>query len=525
MEMLLLATPPQHAASNPAVELNPRRLRQWLDDLPVMNVMQTVDLLEQKLTPFNEIRLDAAERLKLLEIFTQAFDEILFSYDEIRLSMLPVSIEERRKLSQDIMWLYLHLATGYKVILKQHFEGGKREVRDPVLLTALFRAMEMIIHALLYAFRSHDTPPPLCFLEVHQIYHYACRQGCADNRLKNLKGYAVTPTVSRLYKQFLLLMIADPYRMEGQTVFENYLLLDEYAEHAILHDLEPGATQLPAGSYFVPLMEDSHPLPARFVTEEMLQAAGLNLQLQDVLSRLRTGHNQLLKSTKSSSQAIRQHELILAQLSNPHSRREARHKSTRKVKMLLGMEAIQYYLQNPDGLASVYETEECAGIEVSSVESESATEFAPVSWQIVNESPRGMLLSTPRNLCGPEQLLGEVVGLIEKNDADKQPRILTALVRWERCDEQEAVNIGVEIIHATPQLVTAQFTEHAEPLALLYYPPNPEAGSSDYLLTPAGVVNEDRTARLRRGNRQITVSIQEPRLATAVYELCGCQLS
>lgn len=69
MDMLLLTIPDQHEDSNPTVLLDEKLLRKWLSELPMMNVVQTVEMVQRAILPFNELKVESQLRLKLLEYY------------------------------------------------------------------------------------------------------------------------------------------------------------------------------------------------------------------------------------------------------------------------------------------------------------------------------------------------------------------------------------------------------------------------------------------------------------------------
>ncbi|MDY6980634.1 MAG: hypothetical protein SV201_12180, partial [Pseudomonadota bacterium] len=190
MDMLLLTIPDQHEDSNPAVLLDEKLLRKWLSELPMMNVVQTVEMLQRAILPFNELKIESQLRLKLLECYREKIDEIFYSYDEMRLRQLPVSHEARQAIKTDIMWLYLELANGYKIGVKSALDRGANPKKDSGLLLAIYRAMEQIIHAMIIAYRNAQTPPPLTYLETHQLYHAAAVYDAADKKVSGAKQEA-----------------------------------------------------------------------------------------------------------------------------------------------------------------------------------------------------------------------------------------------------------------------------------------------------------------------------------------------
>lgn len=237
--------------------MDPKRVKQWIDSLPQMNVLETVQRLHEAIGPFNEVGIDDARRGKLLEVYYAAFDEILYFYDHLRLSMLPISSERQRLLAEDITWLYLGLANGYKIVVKNGHEAGISPKHDAGLLLSMYRAMELIIQGLVYASRSRQAPPPLAYLEINQLYLLAEEHGVLDARVKAVKDKAGIPTIERLYKHFALLAVADPYKLDGDNeVWELFMALEDFAPLSIL--MKVTQCQI-VGRYWVDLMDDRPP--------------------------------------------------------------------------------------------------------------------------------------------------------------------------------------------------------------------------------------------------------------------------
>jgi cyclic-di-GMP-binding protein len=132
MDVLLLTTPPQHTAHNPKAELNPKRLKAWLEQLPVMNVADTVRHLQMALQAINEVPVAPGERFKLMELYGAFFNDSVSYYDQMRVRSLSIKEAQRSALLQDVLWLYLNLANGYKIIVKEFFDAHTNPARDAV---------------------------------------------------------------------------------------------------------------------------------------------------------------------------------------------------------------------------------------------------------------------------------------------------------------------------------------------------------------------------------------------------------
>ena len=500
MDFLLLTTPTQHAAHNPAVELNPRRLRQWLYDLPIMNVAETVRLLDSRIGPFNEMMLDPEERLKLLEVLFEAFDEILFSYDDLRLSMLPVTPAERRQLAQDILWLYLQLAAGYKIIVMAHFSAGGKGIRTPTLHMALFRAMELLTHALLYAFRAHEAPPPLTWLEFYQLYRYARERKLHQLRLRPIRGYAATPTIERLFKQTLLLSVADPGHMSGQAVFENHLLLETVCDAAEIGALDGCPTDQPVYRFLYD--EDAPPRHCAHVEAADAAAEGGLLFVAGAVEKLNA------QATASGGHEARLLRDLAARLEHAHHRRDARHPANRTVQLSPGASSVVHFLSDSARLDKALQAEVHAGIEVMDLDSADAAECFLLPARVRNLSQHGYLLECETHPALADDGVGDVIGIADQQRENAPPMQL-GLIRWARKTERHTLHLGVEVFAGPPRPIRIHPCNGKQPTADGFHLPlDKEAKRPARLLIPAVLADVDGPLLVQIASQSHTVTLQ-----------------
>ena len=70
MDSLNLSLPRQHDYIDPTVERDLRRLQDWLTNLPLMNVVETVRLVIGALESLNEQKLETDEqRFQFMEVY------------------------------------------------------------------------------------------------------------------------------------------------------------------------------------------------------------------------------------------------------------------------------------------------------------------------------------------------------------------------------------------------------------------------------------------------------------------------
>ncbi len=495
MDILLLTTPPQHTSTNPNVEVNPRKLKQWVDGLPTMNVTETVKLLQNAIEPFNELQIMDEDRIRLLEIYREALEAILFDYDEMRLHQLPISAAQRSSVAQDIMWLYLSLANGYKLVVKNHHERGANPKHDKQLLLCMYRAMELIISSLLYSYRAHESLPPLACLEINQLYLFAETFNAEEIRIRAIKRQE-TNTIASLYKKFLLLSCVRMERFNGGELLELYLLLDKFARYSALarhEESEPGP-----GKYVMDLTEDA--LSHRWNAVEPIPMAGI-LRVFDLAGALAEIDTWLAQQGGPNDSLVQAHEARLVgvlrdELQNQQDNRTVDAQHGRNVKLVVGLRSLSRLLNDSELLNSTCVVEEHAGIEVRSFNSAEEAKVEPGTWTMIDEQGSRVTLRSLQVGQTVETDVGALIGIIDGCEAQDGPVVSVGIVRSVESDDHDELTIGVECLDGEPVPVSCQASKSVKATTTdqegLYFPRTEESAQPATLLTERSIFDRSQ---------------------------------
>ena len=258
LDILLLSTPAQYQADNASFITSPNELQKWLDKLPTRDVVQTVSQLHTAIEEFNVTELPSGIRFKLLEQYYNAFESVLLFYDSLRIRQLNISDGDKIALAEDIMWLYLSLAQGYKIIVKQEFDKGSNPEIQSDLLRAMYRSLELISFAFLYAFQSKVAIPPLVFLESHQLYYHARRFMAHESKVRFAGNRRHASSMDKLYKQLMVIIIAKRCPLDAMQFHELYLMLENSAPQSKISNRSEASQS--NFCYLIDYMSDDPPL-------------------------------------------------------------------------------------------------------------------------------------------------------------------------------------------------------------------------------------------------------------------------
>lgn len=505
MDMLLLTIPDQHEDSNPAVLLDEKLLRKWLSELPMMNVVQTVEMLQRAILPFNELKIESQLRLKLLECYREKIDEIFYSYDEMRLRQLPVSHEARQAIKTDIMWLYLELANGYKIGVKSALDRGANPKKDSGLLLAIYRAMEQIIHAMINAYRNAQTPPPLTYLETHQLYHAAAVYDAADKKVSGAKQEATTPSINHLYKQCMLLAVAEPEGMPEDSAFELYFLLEQFADTGLISGEIPADRD--AYIYTLDFSDDARPVPLVRAGGDRQYGENNYLDVGPVIEKIKNRLDELGKENQGlmEKQEVRLLELYRTRIMSLHGRGASENESA-EVYLSFGLMAAHYFMCGDNFSRYIAGSQESFGIEVHDVD-EMGQMHELETWQIIEISNSGKMLLASESGSRQDMKIGMAVGVIEKFENDKPPVFTLGIIGWLPPEESDDRKIGIQIIPGRPEPVFLTETGAGALFSGLKIPEVGILNLSASLVVPAGNYAKDKLVTVEQGSTKIQVRL------------------
>jgi hypothetical protein len=521
MNMLLLTTPAQHEGTNPSVLLEEKQLQAWLDDLPMMNIIDTVKALHQSLVPFNELQLEDSLRLKLLEQYRQVIDEIFYSFDEMRLKQLPVSNQVRQEIKTDIMWLCLELANGYKIVVKNTLDQGSNPRKDSNLVLAIYRSMEQIIRALVNAYRNRQLPPPLAYLEINQLYRLAETHAITKKKVSHAKQETAVPTISHLFKQFMLLAVADPVNIPEAVAFELFIVLEAFAHQCQISESHSSASWV----YVVNLAEDE--LPKR-MPQSGDTASNPDIRYIDTDAVFRQIEARIGELKQASQDMIDTQEIKLLQI---YQQQAAEGVSTernnvnplqKQVRLSFGLEATHYFMTDDHYARHQAAGSESYGIEVRDVDDEQPG-YELESWHTLEDNMSGRMLLVPRDISYQEIELGMLVGLFEQVKGDNPAVFTLAMVRWLPPNETDEKKIGLQIIPGRPQSMVCSAEENEDLIPCLYISAVAVLNQPASLIVPADIYQQGKLIDLHLADGKRSVEFTDIIEQTPYIIQCLCK--
>jgi hypothetical protein len=490
MHSLNLSVPQQHDYTDPTVERDVARLRDWLSNLPLMDVVETVRLVHAALIALNEQKLDHARRFQFLEIYRTTVLRLFVTLDPLHLRQLSLSKTQRREAVKGLAGLFLSMADGYKLIVMLLYSSLVPGKPAPELFgLAINRALEQLGYALLDSYRFYRALQPFMIAESHQLYRVARHHGLLDSCIHEADDAQRPLTTAMLYHTTMLLSLTDPYRLaEGEVG----LLFDVLLHHADECRIIPGNQWADngAGLFLVDLQADKPPEACTGLKSPAQAKEPYLLDAREALANVR----KRLASTPAKVRMQSPEAMLLRRLlpegQGVGARREQRCPDGRVVELLLGLESIHNTL-----MANVSRQ--------PAADSHAESPVTTVSCTVLDASERGMRLACETCTTGDARV-GDLLA-VQKGEAGART-LLLAMIRSLQEQPEGGTEIGVQLMQGGLGPVSCSSPDDPDRAVHALFMPASEAEEAGATLVAAkGFYETGRHLLIDVGGREISV--------------------
>jgi hypothetical protein len=487
---LPVLTDPSESSVSPI----PRKLKRWLDDLPLVNMGEATRLFYSALQSFNRQHITAKNRLDAMELMRpiarQALEHLAKHFVSVSFPLTGKS----RQIEQLSQSLLQEMAIGYKQVINE-VEAHNIKLDRKSIQLAIHRAMRYLEKSLQLSAQLYTNSAAYIWHDLHQLYEYAEQQDLTGTTVKDedytqLKQSSIT----EVYKHVCLLALSDPHRLRGGETLKLTRFFETHAGHVeITKSLKPDSS----GAMHITSLKSSEPpsyvtlaelntfnnlrgfdlsallqqlrnaLSSNFVNADASLAELGNL-LVEKLIRIWTVH-QTRQNNRAPANAHITVAIGIANIADAIYRDTAPNLSVEEILLKQARNVrparapiISSSPESPWNTllqrSPLINETSLPPSEVPKVESPKL----PSSWQrwkLLNTSPGGYGLLWDNNTACRAQV-GEIIALREKENQQYQWRL--GQIRWMKHTAQGALSVGVKMI--SPRTVIATIIESSRPM-------------------------------------------------------------
>lgn len=538
-EHLSFKLPPQDLDVLSFSAPQPKKVAEWVDGLPKMNVGESAKRLYAAIQELNRLKADAETRFHLMEIMRGPIRFICLSLEKHFLNRAVVLPPKEAKIASLAQALQNHLATGYKAVVIQTLSKVKHSDKDAKKLCqkAIHRAVTEQGRVLLRSFQLYFPAPASFWQEMHLLYLLSQRFGLLEQMQQDDEEDSWESSIYAQYLRILLLATAKPNQLRQQQIEQVYSVAKHWAQFATVTDAKNEA-----GLFAIDVTSDYPPIYQSLMRRSILAHNLRYFDASTISDHLRT----LLQLPEGQAHPVDTFYLpkklpgdlarILIQAWGVLSERAfTRIDEPGRLTLCVGLSATHYFvsgkqdfnhmisgnssplsaeLNNPflqHGPGAVrrdnYQSNDVWGLNMDpsklktdgsiDAEIEAHKEAAQVQEKdkypsylcdIINTSPGGFCVTWKQDVP-PQVKTGEIVGILEPDRSHWS----IAVIRWVKQFKKEGVRMGVELIAPKAEACGTQVLQKkgdvTEYMRTLMLPELRAIGQPATLITPNIVFN------------------------------------
>jgi hypothetical protein len=461
-----------------SVQTDPKRLKEWLIALPTASVIEAGRMMLDALTVLNRVKVDADVRWQLLTEYQSSLEMLTGGFEVAYSSPgLPMK-ETARTAAQLARNVWLELAQGWKIVLHDKLEKrfgffAANQKAPPVLLQALLYAYWRVYQV---SGRLYQSLPEGIWLEMHQVFRYCAEHKMLDEPKNDNPKDKSTRPIATLYKQMVLLALADPHRFAGVELDKVIEIIEGYAPHAHFQPLSKLASS--AGFFLIELGVDKAPCYVGNRSLDHYAGSAVLFDTIELAKKLyKAEHAVEAKAPMAKDRAKVQMWLeilrrVIRQWSIVPHRLYQRIPTQSKVSVAFGLRRAAFRLNRVQHIES-------GGEKVLIVEKD----LQLTQWQVINESPGGYGILA-HELPKEQAKAGEIVALSVADEANW----MVASIRWLQQHQNGSMEMGLQVMSAKarPILMRASQSQGVPYYPALLLPAIPALKQAARIATPKG---------------------------------------
>lgn len=236
-----------------------RKVEQWIEALPMVNLGETARLIYSVLSETNALNYPYQDRLAFLEKIREPVQYVTDSMKKHFVGITFPLPEKNHKVAAATREILNAMATAYKIAAADIARANSLFTDKKDLALLIHRAMTYSNLVLLTSYQVYKPYPKNTWFELHQLYRYAEKRkahklGIIDDQHRYVKKTSIADE----YMRALLLSLTSPYHLRLGEIGKVHSSLERWTGDCILSSID----DVPFGAdenYFVTNLD--HDIP------------------------------------------------------------------------------------------------------------------------------------------------------------------------------------------------------------------------------------------------------------------------
>lgn len=509
--------PLKKSSKGTEIETRPIYIEEWLDSLPYIDFNKTSALLNEALIATNKADIKSSTRLELVKLYNRPYQYYVASQINAGAQHTLQTIDAMSSQVSQMKQIAVSLSYGCKLAFDSALKTKTLWKKTKPPIDAMLMSMNYLSHALIFSFLEYAPIPKNVWQQLNFIYDFAESMEC-HKKIYSIPGENnkdTSTTIDHTYKRIMMASLVDPHHLPFGAIWEIYDQLGSWAEYTQIHPMQSVSNS--SGYFVFDLKTDNKAITYDKFNQEninnktrLLDTTPLENLIQKQIDLIKIGQpiDKSIVLSPFYAKSLLVHMLKAWGL--PPKRYFPRKAQSGKLKIVSGVRAIYYFLNNGNAFQNATTTEnETDEIDItenssgSQTTSLSGTHYVPEDWRIVDQGSGGYAVIREDK---PKKAMrvGDLVGV----SIDGEDTWNIGVTRWLMVSKT-IHKIGLQIIANTAKPIAlracngSKSDQEFKPAFLAGHNSNPNELS---IIVEKGLYIADREMEINRDGKKEMIS-------------------
>ncbi|TQV73040.1 hypothetical protein FLL45_16395 [Aliikangiella marina] len=202
----------------PEFELTPRKVANWVKNLPMANVGDSSQRVYRLLVDINQAILDPDKRLSILNTIGPVASKLITSLEKQFINNRIALTEKQKKVAALLQAIQTELSIGYHSVIESYYgEVDLKRSQRKQMATALVLAIKFHGHVILRCYQLYASIPKRVWRELYCLYQIARNLELNEQKV-SISAFDIDLSVNDIFTQILLMSVASPYQLRQREI-------------------------------------------------------------------------------------------------------------------------------------------------------------------------------------------------------------------------------------------------------------------------------------------------------------------
>ena len=218
------------AYHQPSIELSPRKVGQWVKELPIANLGDSSRNIYHILVELNQSIVEPDKRLAILQKILPVAEELTQSLEKQFLNRHISLNDKQKKIAALVQAIQTEISLCCHAVIEALVEHEIKWSNKKTLAAAISTAMKFHGTVMLRCYQLYASVPSRIWRENYSLWQIAKTYEMTQTKIDNSDAQ----TLEVFFCKMLMLSVSNPYQLQQNEISALWEILSEAAAHASL---------------------------------------------------------------------------------------------------------------------------------------------------------------------------------------------------------------------------------------------------------------------------------------------------